>query len=639
MIRKRDRIHKRWKKTGRNDLKQEFHDLKREIQKRLRRSYWRYAEGLITDNTENTSNLSPTNKKLYCFLKSRKTEGSSVAPLKNNGKLVTEPTDQAEILNRQFHSVFSPKENITEEEFNRRCPKPPNMKEYPQCPDITITENGVRKLLANLNVHKAAGPDGLTPKLLQLVADQIAPALTLLFQISYHSSSLPSDWRLAHIAPVYKKGERYKAVNYRPISLTCIACKMMEHIVTSHIMSHLERYNILSEEQHGFRRGRSCETQLLGYVDEVSHELEGGNQVDTIVLDFSKAFDKVSHTLLLHKMRRYGIDGHVNLWIQSFLENRQQAVVVDGVKSGLLPVESGVPQGSVLGPSLFLLYINDLPQTIQSSTRLFADDTMCHNTVNHQNDQAVLQSDLDALSTWEHQWSMEFHPQKCSNMSASKKDLKLNAAYTLHGHTLENVKSTKYLGVNIQNDLKWDGHIDSICNKANRTLGFLRRNLKIGNKKTKETAYKTLVRPLLEYAAPVWDPSDKDEIQQIEKVQQRAARWVSHRFRHTSSVDTMIQDLKWPSLQQRRKKARLETFYKYHSGLITINSKYKPKPSSRRLSRRQNNSQNYNVPSCRTKYRQMTFFPRTIPEWNHLPEDVVAAKTLDSFKSRLAAAQ
>ena len=228
-------------------------------------------------------------------------------------------------------------------------------------------------------------------------------------------------------------------------------------------------------------------------------------------------------------------------------------------------------------------------------------------------------------------------PQKCSNMSATRKETKITPAYQLHGHTLDNVNSTKYLGVNSQSDLKLDGHIDSICNRANKTLGFLRRNLKIGNKKAKETAYKTLVRPILEYAAPVWDPHEKEEIQQIEKIQHRAARWVSHKFRQSSSVDIMIQDLKWPSLEQRRRKARLETFFKYHTGDITINSKYKPKPSSRRLSRRQNNSKSYDIPSCRTKYRQMTFFPRTIPDWNHLPEEVVAAQTLGSFKSRLAA--
>ena len=643
MMRRRDRVHKRFKKSGCKDSEKEFLVLKRTIQRRSRQLYWRYVEGLVSDNPEAdqkthcTTKNANLNKKLYSFLNSRKSDGANVSPLKDAGKLITEPKEQAEVLNKQFHSVFSPKENLTEAEFETRCPKPQNQPEYPECEELEITESGVRKQLNNLNPYKAAGPDGLTPKLLQTVSEQIAPSITLLFQISLRSGKVPDDWKLAHVAPVFKKGERYKAVNYRPISLTCIVCKIMEHIVTSHIMSHCESCNILSEEQHGFRRGRSCETQLLGYVDEVSRQLEERSQVDTIVLDFSKAFDKVSHNLLLHKLHRYGIKGPVHSWIQSFLECRQQAVVVEGTKSSLLPVESGVPQGSVLGPSLFLLYINDLPLNLNSTTRLFADDTMCHNRVTCRNDQTVLQTDLNALATWEHQWSMEFHPQKCSTMSATKTDEKLDPAYSLHGHTLENVSTTKYLGITIQDNLKWENHITSTCNKANRTLGFLRRNLRIGNKKTKEKAYKSLVRPILEYASPVWDPYLNEEIQQLEKVQRRAARWVQHRHRQSSCVDSMLQDLKWPSLQLRRKKARLETFYKFHNNLITINSAYKPTPSKRRLSRRQNNSKFYDIPTCRTLYRQKTFFPRTIPEWNHLPEDVVAAETLDCFKSRLAA--
>ena len=353
-------------------------------------------------------------------------------------------------------------------------------------------------------------------------------------------------------------------------------------------MSHLEENNILCPEQHGFRRGRSCETQLLGYVDEATVELEKGNQEDTIVLDFSKAFDKVSHTLLVHKLRRYGIGGRLNAWIESFLDGRQQAVVVEGERSDFTPVASGVPQGSVLGPSLFLTYINDLPAGIKSKVRLFADDTMCSKTIKKAEDQHTLQENLNTLTTWEKQWSMDFHLQKCSTLSATRKRKKIVPAYELHGHTLENVSTTKYLGVIIQDNLKWESHISSITNKANKTLGFLRRNLKIGNKKTKETAYKTLVRPLLEYAATVWDPYTASETQAIEKVQRRAARWVSNRHRQTSCVDNMLDSLDWQTLQQRRKKARLEMLYKFHHGLISISSSHLPTPSGCRLSSRRN---------------------------------------------------
>ncbi|KAK2167742.1 hypothetical protein NP493_1264g00008 [Ridgeia piscesae] len=497
--------------------------------------------------------------------------------------------------------------------------------------DATGGKTNGRKEVRDPN--KACGPDGISPRLLKIVAEEVTPALTLLFRNSYQTGTLPLDWKLAHITPVFKKGERYKAENYRPISLTCIACKVMEHIIASHIMSH----SILCPEQHGFRCGRSCETQLLGYVDEASEELERGNQEDTIVLDFEKAFDKVSHTLLVHKLRHYGIGGRLNAWIDSFLENRQQAVVVGGERSNFMPVDSGVPQGSVVGPCLFLLYINDLPIEIESKIRLFADDTLCSNTIKHKVDQKKLQKDLDSLTTWEKQWSMSFHPQKCYTLSVTRKRDKIVPSYHLHGHNLQNVSTAKYLGVNIQDNLNWGLHIDTITNKANKTLGFLRRNLKIGNKKTKETAYKAFVRPILEYSATVWDPHSANNIKTIEKVQRRAARWVTNRHHQTSCVNSIIDSLAWPTLQQRRKKARLEMFYKFHHHLITIDSEYLPQPTETRSSHRKNNTHSYNIPYCRTQYRQMSFFPRTIPEWNSLPQEIVAAKSLDCFKSRLAA--
>ena len=232
---------------------------------------------------------------------------------------------------------------------------------------------------------------------------------------------------------------------------------------------------------------------------------------------------------------------------------------------------------------------------------------------------------------------MSFHPQKCYTLSATRKKKKIVPSYQLHGHNLQNVSTAKYLGINIQDNLNWGPHIDTITNKANKTLGFLRRNLKIGNKKTKETAYKAFVRPILEYSATVWDPHTANDIKTIEKVQRRAARWVTNRHHQTSCVNSIIDSLAWPTLQQRRKKARLEIFVKFHHRLVTIDSEYLPQPTENRSSHRKNNTHSYNIPYCRTQYRQMSFFPRTIPEWNSLPQEIVAAKSLDCFKSRLAA--
>ena len=253
--------------------------------------------------------------------------------------------------------------------------------------------------------------------------------------------------------------------------------------------------NILVDCQHGFQTKRSCETQLLTLAHELPDNLHNGIQTDLGKLDFSKAFDKVLHRKLLVKMDNYGIRG--NTWrcmVESFLSNRNQQVLLDGEISSQLPVVSGVPQGSVLGPLLFLIFINDLPESVASKTRLFADDCILYRTIHTQQDRDILQQDLHHLELWELTWGMEFHPGKCNSMSITRSRTSTENRYSLKGHILEDVKEAKYLGVTLSNDLTWNTHICNITGKANKLLGFLRRNLKVRNETTKENAYKTIVR-------------------------------------------------------------------------------------------------------------------------------------------------
>jgi len=338
-------------------------------------------------------------------------------------------------------------------------------------------------------------------------------------------------------------------------------------------------------------------------------------------------------TLLIHKLNYYGITGSLQTWIQSFLTDRRQAVVVEGSISSFVPVDSGVPQGSVLGPTLFLLYINDLPTSLSSIARLFADDTLAHKTISSTRDQEVLQEDLDRLAEWEQTWMMSFHPDKCQALHITRKRVPQTMNYKLHGHTLVSTKEAKYLGVTITYNLTWCTHIANITNKASRTLGFLRRNIKVGSKKIKNLAYVTLVRPLLEFASPVWDPYTAKDIAKLEAVQRRAARWVSNRYRRSSSVSEMLHDLEWPTLQERRRRARLVTFYKYHSGELAINCKTSPAPQAR--SSRSTHPAAYKVPTSRTQYRQNAFFPRTTRDWNGLPAEVALSPSLSMFKSQI----
>ena len=223
-------------------------------------------------------------------------------------------------------------------------------------------------------------------------------------------------------------------------------------------------------------------------------------------MDFAKAFDKVPHRRLLYKLHYYGIRGSTHQWIASWLSERFQKVVLDGQASDPVPVLSGVPQGSVLGPVLFLIFINDLPGNIRSSVRLFADVCVMYRNIKTLTDCQILQDDLNSLGQWETDWQMKFNVAKCHSMRVTRHlpSNQIHFNYSLHQQTLEQVQSAKYLGITITDDLEWGQHFAEISSKATKTLGFLRRNLALAPRHTKEVAYQTLVRPQLEYAAPIW---------------------------------------------------------------------------------------------------------------------------------------
>ena len=235
--------------------------------------------------------------------------------------------------------------------------------------------------------------------------------------------------------------------------------------MASGISKHFTEQNILSELQHGFREKRSCETQLIMLVDELSKSMQSGKQTDLILLDFSKAFDKVAHEKLLSKLHFYGIRGNILNWIKDFLDNRTQSVILNGTNSDNIAVSSGVPQGSVLGPILFLAYINDLPEQVRSRVRLFADDTAMYLALDKQADSEILQKDLGILQNWEKLWDMSFNPSICQVIHVTLRKTPLQTKYHLHGCVLESVPSAKYLGVTITEDLKWPKHINNITKR------------------------------------------------------------------------------------------------------------------------------------------------------------------------------
>lgn len=349
--------------------------------------------------------------------------------------------------------------------------------------EIEIQVPGIEKLLQNLNPRKASGPDNISARILKDCATEIAPILTLIFQSSLSHGEVPNDWRHANVTAIYKKGARQDPANYRPVSLTCLCCKLLAHVIVSSTIKHLDEHSVLHDCQRVFRAKRSCETQLLTLTHELASSLNKRIRTDMIILDFSKAFDRVPYQRLLKKAHHYGVRGTTLQWISALLHNRTQQVLVQGQTSDTAPVISGVPQGSVLGPLLFLLFINDLPEGLQSKTRLLADDCILYRQIKSTEDQAVLQKDLDKLAAWEQKWGMDFHPKKCSVLHVTRARSLPQTTYILKGVELAVEKTSRYLDVDIQADLSWKAHVERINQKANNMLGFLRRNLH--NTKTK----------------------------------------------------------------------------------------------------------------------------------------------------------
>ena len=626
-LRRRDRAHRNWRCTGDTKRWNRYQELRKTAQKTLRQAYWDYTEDVLNLDTDPNSLEAPTgkSKKLWSFVKSKRKDPCSVAPLKSkDGVQVSDAVGKAQILNEQYTSVFNPLD----------CQAPDrDPTDHPVLPPIIVTVEGVQKMLQNLNANKAAGPDQISPRLLKELAPELAPILTRLFQATIDSGTIPTQWKTANVSPVFKKGDRSKPANYRPVSLTAVCCKLNEHIIAKAIMNHLEAHGILSDMQHGFRRARSCETQLVTFIQELVDSVAHGGQVDVVIMDFAKAFDKVPYQRLLGKLHHYGIQGSTLDWIAAFLSDRTQKVIVDGEASESAPVTSGVPQGSVLGPILFLCYINDLPEQVSSRCRLFADDSILYREIKTPQDSSTLQEDLDALAAWEEKWGMAFHPDKCTVLRITRKKEPIATPYNLRGHQLEIVDHATYLGVEIADDLSWKKHVTKVKNKATKTLGFVRRNVTTSSIKAKTLAYQSLVRPQLEYSATVWHPHTEDLTKTLEMVQRRAARYVLNQYARTASVTAMLRRLDWELLQHRRMKLRLTLMYKIINQLVAISADPHFKPVTRRT--RSHHSLKFQQISTTKAYHQASFFISTIPLWNLAPATLVEAPSLEVFRQEL----
>ena len=499
-----------------------------------------------------------TNPKLFYQYVSSKIKGRENISnlLKDDGTLTENDQQKAEVLKTFFHSVFTDDSNQNDMPvFEPRTQK--------LLSHIEVSEDQMERALKSLKIDKSPGPDGLHPRVLKEVATEIAKPLTILFNTTIRTGKIPKAWKVAEVRPLFKKGNKTSPGNYCPVSLTAIVCKLFESFVREALYNHLVDNKLLSIHQFGFCKGRSCISQLLVTIHNWISCMDRDIPTDAIYLDLSKAFDTVPHKKLIHKLKGYGIGGSILNWITDFLSDRTQYVSVNGSCSGETPVTSGVPQGSVLGPVLFIFYINDMPDVVETFLKIFADDTKTSNQISCYEDSIVLQKSIDSLCCWSDSWDVTFNCDKCGVMHLGKNNPGYN--YNMNGKVLNETKSEKDLGVYVDPLLNFEEHMNITVKKARRLSGLIIRNISCKSKDIMVPLFKSLVRPILEYGNVVWSPYTRKYIDFIENVQRPFSKCIVGV--KNLEYPERLKFLNLPSLEYRRLRGDLIEAYKICHGL------------------------------------------------------------------------
>ncbi len=493
--------------------------------------------------------IKTNSKYFYAYAKQFSSTRSKVGPLLDELKEYTSSsTKMANILSSQYSSVFSePIESPYHAEE-----EDPNIESLT---DIDFSEQDIIDAIDELKNNSASGPDGLVAIFLKKCKNSLSKPLFQLWRKCLDQGITPCKLKEAHIIPIYKGGHQGLAANYRPVALTSHLIKIFEKVVRNYIVKFLEENNLYNISQHGFRNGRSCLSQLLSHYDKILEILASGSNVDTVYLDFAKAFDKVDHGILLKKLSLLGIRGKLLEWIKSFLSSRKQMVLVNGVLSDPASVTSGVPQGSVIGPLLFLVLIGDIDKNVAFSfLSSFADDTRLLRKVSGVRDASSLQTDLEAVYQWAEDNNCAFNNKKFEALRYGLDEiLKLTTSYTAPDGTLISVKEhIRDLGVTMSADATFKEHINKICRSANNMCSWILRTFQSRSPELMLTLWKSMVLPILDYCSQLWSPSKVGEIQQIENVQKAFTRKIQSSNR--KDYWDRLKTLGLYSLQRRRER-------------------------------------------------------------------------------------
>lgn len=611
-VRRKREAFRRYLQTGEGEDYLKYQVARREAKRETRLATIMHEQQISLDARRNS-------KRFWAYSKRKCKKRDSIPNLKSQKGCISSDQEKAEEFNKFFTSVF------TKEEDNIPSGKDPGTV---RMEDIIVSEEEIIKLLTNLDVNKATGPDGVPTRLLKETAHQVAAPLKYIFQKSLDTGMVPGDWKKATVCPIHKKGDKCNVENYRPVSLTSVVCKVLESLVRGHINNYLAATNKMSSHQFGFMQGRSSVENMLLSLEDWTRTVDEGGAVDILFLDFKKAFDSVPHRRLVEKVRSIGLSDQCRVWIESFLTGRSQQVRIGDKLSKEEKVTSGVPQGSVIGPTLFTIFINDLPDNIKSQILMFADDVKLYRAIKNISDCRALQHDLDMLHAWSLKWQLNFNPQKCQLLRLGKVDITFN--YTIGNSRIQECNEAKDLGVLVQKSLKPDLHIHQIAAKATKVAFTIKRTMNAVSKFSGKLLFTALVRPIMEYGAAAWCPMTAANSAVLEKVQRRYTKHLPGLYNTPYEERLRILDLF--SLRHRRLRGDMILLYRLfqsESSLIrkylVVNNIHNTRGHSRRLK----------IVGCNTNIRRNFFILRAAKEWNALPQDLVRSANVGIFKRGL----
>ena len=502
--------------------------------------------------------------------------------------------------------------------------------------DIQTTESEIKEIIDTLDLNKAVGEDLVSHRVLKATKQSISRPLCMLFNKSLQSGVFPTIWKSAIVMPSFKKGEKELSSNYRPISLLSCIGKLMERVIYKHIYNHLISNNLIYGKQSGFLTGHSTVYQLIDIYHQICQGIDSKSYTCMIFCDISKAFDRVWHRGLLFKLKQNGINGRLLDWIKNYLTNRTQKVFIGSSMSNSKFTTAGVPQGSVLGPLFFLVYVNDIIDNLLSIARLFADDTsLAFTTSNLPDLEGILNHDLQIISIWAKQWLVDFNPNKTEAILFTLEQ-NVTPPLLLFDHTQVNfVEHHKHLGITFSNNGKWHEHINNILSSSAKILAMMRKLKFTMHRKALNQICLSFLRPLMEYASSVWDSCAAYEKDSLEKLQNEAARIVTGLTRSVS-LENLYSEIGWLSLADRRSYQKLVLVYKSKNGMLPefLNDLFPPNVAS--VSRYDfRNNDDYVIQRRRTELFAKSFIPSSTELWNQLPKHIRDENTLLSFKKSL----